>query len=187
MPTKNGNYCAFYVSEPFDESALGAHATKDFVYYNLLRSWKGKDSSFPFIDSHDKTYNVRDNSDWEATLKLRLRERLRKSKNIILFLSERTVNSRALREEIEYGINTLGLPVIVIYSDYDSKESILSNGSLKQEVKDLWDKLPAFRDSMDSVPTLHIPMKKDLISSALENSGFKVSTKKDPDVYIYKK
>ncbi len=27
----NGNYCAFYVAEPFNEGALGAHATKDFV------------------------------------------------------------------------------------------------------------------------------------------------------------
>lgn len=35
----NGNYCAFYVAEPFSESALGAHATKDFVYYNTLRMW----------------------------------------------------------------------------------------------------------------------------------------------------
>lgn len=123
MAYKNGNYCAFYVSEPFHESSLGAHATKDFVYYNLLKSWKGKDTSFPFNDSHDKNYNVRDGSSWETTLKPRLRERLRNSKNIVLFLSDRTVSSRALREEIEYGINTLGLPVIVIYPDYDSKKS----------------------------------------------------------------
>lgn len=47
MSYKNGNYCAFYVAEPFNESALGAYATKDFVYYNLLRTWKGSDSSFP--------------------------------------------------------------------------------------------------------------------------------------------
>jgi hypothetical protein len=50
MSYKNGNYCAFYVAEPFNESVLGAYATKDFVYYNLLRSWKGKDESFPFHD-----------------------------------------------------------------------------------------------------------------------------------------
>jgi len=187
MSNKNGNYCAFYVAEPFNESALGAHATKDFVYYNLLKSWKGKDSSFPFNDSHDKTYSVRDGSDWELTLKPRLRERLRNSKNIVLFLSERTVSSRALREEMEYGINTLGLPVIVIYPDYDSKESLLHNNSLKQEIKNLWNKLPAFRDSMNGVPTLHIPMNKELISTSLQNGGFVVNTKKAPDVYIYPK
>jgi hypothetical protein len=186
MSYKNGNYCAFYVAEPFNESVLGAHATKDFVYYNLLRSWKGKDESFPFNDSHNKTYSVRDGSHWELTLKPRLRERLRSSKNIVLFLSERTLNSRALREEIDYGINTLGLPVIVIYPDYDSKESLLLNNSLKQEIKNLWNKLPAFRDSMNNVSTLHIPINKELISTSLQNSGFMVNTKKEPDVYIYR-
>ena len=109
------NYCAFYVSEPFNESSLGAHATKDFCYYSMLKAWKGLDSSFPFNNAHDTTYNVRDNSDWETTLKPRLRERLRNSKNIILFLSSNTLNSRAVREEIDYGVNILGLPVIVIY------------------------------------------------------------------------
>ena len=102
----SGNYCAFYVAEPFHEGALGAHATKDFVYYNTLRMWKGADSGFPFTNSHDTTYNVRDGSNWEQTLMPRLRQRLRNSKNIILFLSDRTINSRALREEIDYGINS---------------------------------------------------------------------------------
>lgn len=50
----------------------------------MLRAGKGGDSSFPFTDSHDKTYNVRDNSDWETTLNPRLRERLRNSKNVVL-------------------------------------------------------------------------------------------------------
>ena len=41
------NYSAFYVSEPFSETNLGANAAKDFVYYNLLKAWTGNDSSFP--------------------------------------------------------------------------------------------------------------------------------------------
>ena len=105
MAHRINNYSAFYVSEPFSETNLGAYSAKDFVYYNMLRAWKGKDCSFPFLDAHDTTYNVRDNSDWELTLKPRLHQRLRNSKNIILFLSENTRNSRALREEIDYGIN----------------------------------------------------------------------------------
>lgn len=117
MAYRNGNYCAFYVAEPFHESSLKAHATKDFVYYNMLRMWKGNDNSFPFIDSHDKTYNVRDDSDWEKTLRPRLRLRLQNSKNIILFLSSETKNSQALAEEINFGINNQGLPVIVIYPE----------------------------------------------------------------------
>lgn len=86
MPNRTANYVAFYVNEPFDESNLGAYATHDFCYYNQLKAWKGKDSSFPFVDAHAKTYNVRDDSSPE-TLVRRLHERLDMSKNIILFLS----------------------------------------------------------------------------------------------------
>ena len=186
MASRNGNYAAFYVAEPFNASALGAHATKDFCYYNMLRAWKGKEASFPFNDSHDKTYNVRDNSNWETTLKPRLRERLRSSKNIVLFLSSNTANSRALREEIDYGINDQGLPVIVIYPEYDTKESLLMNGSLKQSVKDLWNKLPIFRDSMSMVPTLHVPIKKEIIEAALKDNDFMLATKTAANVYKYK-
>lgn len=186
MTYKNGNYAAFYVAEPFDQGSLGANAIKDFVYYNMLKMWKGKDATFPFNDSHQKNYNVRDGSNWELTLKPRLRERLRNSKNVILFLSERTQNSRAVREEMDYGINTLGLPIIVVYPDYDSKASLLVNNNLKQSVKALWGKVPILRDSMHKVPTVHVPMDKNLISSALNSKDFMVGTSIDPDVYIYR-
>ncbi len=185
MSVRNGNYSAFYVAEPFNPSTLAAHATKDFCYYNLLRSWKGKDASFPFIDSHDKTYNVRDNSDWELTLKPRLRARLKLSKNIILILSSSTINSRALREELDYGINQQGLPVIVIYPEYATKDSLLINGSLKQAVKNLWGKIPVFRDSMSAVPTLHVPMSQPLIRTSLNDSDFKLATKTKASFYHY--
>lgn len=186
MTYRNGNYCAFYVSEPFSLSSLSAYATKDFVYYNTLKAWKGQDASFPFIDSHEKTYSVRDGSNWEATLKPRLQERLRSSKNIILFLSSRTKNSQALREEIRYGVEVLSLPVIVIYPDYDTKESLLLNGVLKPQIQSLWNNLPILRESMSKVPTLHIPMNKDLIKRSLQNTGFTVSSPKNIDIYCYK-
>lgn len=182
---RNGNYCAFYVAEPFNPSALGAHATEDFCYYNLLRTWKGADSTFPFTDSHDKTYSVRDGSDWETTLKPRLRERLRASKNMILFLSSTTVNSKALKEEVDYAINDQGLPVIVVYPEYATKESLLTNGDLKQDVRNLWAKVPLFRDSIGAVPTLHVPLKKELIKSALNDPDFAYSTKTAPDIFKY--
>lgn len=187
MAYRNGNYSAFYVAEPFSENNLGAHAAKDFVSYNLLRAWKGADSAFPFIDSHDKNYNVRDDSDWENTLKPRIHDRLNKSKNIILFLSSITKNSRALREEVDFGINTNGLPVIVVYPEYSEKSHIINctSKTIKQNIKDLWDNLFKFRDSMSSVPTLHIPNNKALIKKALENEGFMLNTKKAADVYFY--
>ena len=139
------------------------------------------------MDSHNKNYNVRDGSDWESTLKPRIHERLANSKNMVLFLSSITKNSRALREEVDYGINTLGLPVIVVYPEFSEKSDIIicSTKSIKKQIKNLWDKLPKFRDSMESVPTLHLPNKKILIRNGLKNSSFMVQTKDDADVYFY--
>lgn len=187
MAYRNGNYSAFYVSEPFSESNLGAAATKDFVSYNLLRAWKASDSGFPFIDSHSKNYNVRDGSDWEKTLKPRLHDRLNNSKNIILFLSAVTKNSRALREEINHGIGTNGLPVIVVYPEYSDKSDIINctSKTIKQQIKDLWGALPVFRDSMANVPTLHLPNKKELIRKALGDADFMVATKCTANTYFY--
>lgn len=185
--SKNCNYSAFYVSEPFSESSLGANATRDFCHYNMLKAWKGGDSSFPFNNAHDTNYNVRDNSDWELTLKPRLRQRLRNSKNILLFLSDYTKSSRALREEIDYGINVLNLPVIVIYPDLKSREDMLnaSETGLSTQVKSLWEKLPLFRDSKSNVPVLHVPMNKDTIRKALTNNSFVIGTAKKNGDYYY--
>ena len=178
MPNRIYNYTAFYVAEPFNQYNLGANAAPDFCYYNMLRAWKGSDSNFPFLDAHGTTYNVRDNSDWENTLKPRLHERLRNSKNIILFLSKSTCNSRALREEISYGMCYLGLPVIVVYPDYRYNYWI-SNGNHgpNYRVKSLWDNLPVFRDNLRNYPTCHIPMNKDYIKMALEDIDFTIQHK----------
>lgn len=181
------NYCAFYVSEPFNESSLGANATKDFCYYNMLKAWKGSDSSFPFNNAHDTTYNVRDNSEWESTLKPRLRERLRNSENIILYLSDNTVNSRALREEIDYGINSLELPIIVIYPDLKSINDLLNSAKtgLNNKVTSLWNKVPVFRDSKSKIPVLHIPMNKETIRKALNDADLRVGSKIKSGDYFY--
>ncbi len=187
MANRTANYTAFYVAEPFNESNLGANATPDFCYYNTLRAWKGKDSTFPFVDAHAKTYSVRDGSDWEKTLKPRLHERLNASKNIILFMSSITVNSRALREEVTYGIQICGLPVIVVYPEYSEKNDIVTGtGTVKQAIKNLWDKLPAFRDNMHSVPTVHIPFSKTLIKKCLNDDRFKIATIGNAGIYAFK-
>ena len=173
MPYRNGNYAAFYVDEPVYEGNLGSYSAHDFCYYQMLRMWKGGDSSFPFNDSHMKNYNVRDGSNWEHTLKPRLRERLRNSKNIILFLSSCTKASVALTEEIKYGILSQGLPVIVVYPEFNP---ILVDGAFDNRVYGLWDRLPAFGDNMDLVPTLHIPMTRERIRTALSSPNYMVQS-----------
>lgn len=186
MTYRNGNYTAFYVDVPFSETHLGAAATADFCYYNLLRAWEARDSDFKFNDSHMKNYNVRDGSDWEKTLKPRLHERLKNSKNIILFLSSITKNSRALKEEINYGINVCGLPVIVIYPDYKNRTDIASTRGIEQHIKIMWNKLPVFRDSMGKVATLHIPLDRSLIKNALNDEDFMVNTMTKAGAYYYR-
>lgn len=187
MNYRNGNYSAFYVSEPFYESTLGARQARDFCYYSLLGAWKEKDPGFPFIDSHNKTYSVRDGSDWEGTLKPRLHKRLMNSKNIILFLSSITKESRALKEELQYGIGTLHLPVIVVYPEFESKTDIVdsSKKDFCPNIKTLWENLPIFKKLMNTVPTIHIPFKKDLIASALSDEKFTVQSESQPDAYFY--
>lgn len=104
----------------------------------------------------------------------------------MLFLSDITKNSKALREEIDFGINSKGLPVIVIYPDFKEKSDICCSTGIRKQVKDLWDKLPMFRDSMSKVATLHIPYKKALIVSALKDDDFKVQTMSKAKAYYYK-
>ncbi|MGA4814776.1 TIR domain-containing protein [Pseudomonas aeruginosa] len=41
-------------------------------------------------------------------------------------MSSITTNSRALREEIDYGINDQGLPVIVVYPEYATRKACWS-------------------------------------------------------------
>jgi hypothetical protein len=181
---RTGNYCAFYVPEPFNPSALRAHAVADFCHYDKLREWKDLDETFLFNDSHHQAYNVRGHGDWEMTLKPRIRERLRNAKNIILFLSSRTNATRALIEELDYGINNQGLPVIVIYPDFDRQESMLTtSGTLNHFARDLWESIPIFAESMDNVPTLHIPLKMSLIRKVLSSPHYTIDTKLDPGVY----
>jgi hypothetical protein len=54
MAYRNGNYTAFYVDSLFNQNNLGTSSTRDFVYYNLLKAWKAKDSIFLFNDSREK-------------------------------------------------------------------------------------------------------------------------------------
>lgn len=172
------NYSAFYVAEPFSQYNLGANAAPDFCYYNMLCAWKGKDPGFPFHDAHRTTYNVRDDSSWEYTLMPRLHERLRNSKNIILFLSGNTCSSRALREEIDYGMCYLGLPVIVVYPDCSSNLWVTDgNNHPSDRIRRLWDKLPVFRDNLSNYPTCHVPMCKDYITKALNDGDFTIQHK----------
>ncbi len=185
MTYRNRTYTAFYVTEPLDMSNLNLNAAKDFCYYNMIRAWTKKDPTFPFYDAHDRNYNVRDDSKWEETLKPRLHERLNYSKNILLILSRYTKNSKALAEEIEYGIKECELPIIVTYPDYSDLSEIIIDDKIIPEIKKLWNSIPVFSKNKDTVPVLHIPYKKELIKEALVNKHFMVNSKCSPGDFYY--
>lgn len=88
---------------------------------------------------------------------------------------------------MDYGIKECGLPVIVIYPDYSEKSDIVdSNGKIKKQIKNLWNNIPSFRDNRSAVAVLHIPNKKALIETALNDEDFMVNTMKSSGDYFYK-
>ncbi len=95
--------------------------TGDIGHYRTMQAWDANENiNFEFIDSHDKTRDVRDDSKCE-TLKPVLRERLNLSKMMILFLSEETkYNNRPLNFEVEYAIKN-DIPIYVIYGEKNNQ------------------------------------------------------------------
>lgn len=180
------NYSIFHVEEPFNELSAGALAQKDYYYYNQLRTWKFKDELFPFNDIHHKKYDVRDGSDWDSVLKPRIKERLDKADNIILFLSENTFQSRGVKEELEYGIGYLKLPVIVLYADIHDKKLMMVEGKKDMSFKVHYfiNKLPLFKQLKSQVPVLHVPLNKEMVSKALKKNNFVKNSHLSPNNYM---
>lgn len=178
MPNRISTYTAFYVDNTEISRQRPAYFVRDFYYYQTLKSWKHNPTSmsFPFIDAHGKTYSVRDDSDWETTLKPRLHQRLRMSKNMILILSDITKQSKALAEEIAYGIDVCNLPVIVTYPDI---EFVGCGSELSPSAIARWDNLPCFKKRIHDVPTAHLPFRKEHIERALRDPRFSVCTKSE--------
>lgn len=82
---------------------------------------------------------------------------------------------------VQYG----GLPIIVVYPELGTKTDIHTPSGFTTKVKNLWDKLPVFRDNKYKIPVLHVPYNKALIRKALDNSDFRVSTKATAGDYFY--
>lgn len=75
---RTGTYVAF------DGGGDTSIESGDIKYFNLLKAWnKSNEFDFNFSDSHQKTYQVKDDSK-KSTLQNRLLERMSKSKNFLL-------------------------------------------------------------------------------------------------------
>jgi hypothetical protein len=134
----------------------------DMKYYGLLQAWnKANHFDITFSDSHKKTYSVQDSS-LITTLKARLLERLKHSKQLVLIATEfASVNRGLLNWEIEKAVEVYGLPVIVIYPGF---EKILNTNALRNRLPS---KLIEDIDN-NTVKTINIPFKQKVIEHTIK-------------------
>ena len=163
MSYRNGTYVAFDGNDTTDPTK------SDMKYYGILQSWNvNKNIDFTFSDSHKKTYQVKDSSNRE-TLKSRLLDRMRNSKNMIIIISDDTNWNRGmLNFEIEKAIDYYKLPIIVVYTKYDK----IRDASLLSEK---WPKALKERIDDGTAKCIHVPLKKEPILDAI--SQFSVNDK----------
>ncbi len=171
MVYRTGTYVAF--------DGLGqVDPTKsDFRYYSIMQAWDAsRVIDFKFVNSHEKTYAVRDNS-LRRTLEARIQERLRASKNVVVILSAQTRKSGSmLSYEIEQAVDNYKLPLIITYVDY-------------QVVLQPWLLSPYWPDALASRirsmqgHMIHIPFAKYPLMDAIPR--FTVTGEKPAGVYAF--
>ncbi|MBU5439806.1 TIR domain-containing protein [Tissierella sp. MSJ-40] len=165
MAYRNGTYVAF------DGNGTTNPTEGDMKYYGLLRKWNNSNKfELTFSDSHLKTYQVKDSSSVN-TLKSRLLERMKNSKNMLLIISDDTNWDRGmLNYEIEKAVDYYKIPLIVAYTGYNS---ILYPSSHRER----WPKALLERIDNGTAKCIHIPFKERAISSAV--SQFSVNSTGD--------
>ena len=155
MTYRNGTYVAF------DGNGTTDPTKGDLKYLGLLRSWnQSQNHELTFSDSHKKTYQVKDSSSI-TTLKSRLLERMKNSKNMLLIISDETNWDRGLLNyEIEKAVDHYKIPIIVAYTGY---KSILRPISHKEK----WPKSLLERVDNETAKCIHIPFKEKAILAAI--------------------
>lgn len=145
----------------FDGNGTTDPTKGDLKYLGLLRLWNESPRyEFSFSDSHKKTYQVKDSSSIE-TLKARLCERLRLSKNMLVIISDDTNYDRGLLNyEIEKAVDTYKLPIIVAYTDCDC---VLRPRLFEAK----WTKALKERIEKGTINCIHIPFKQAPIFAAI--------------------
>lgn len=155
MAYRNGTYVAFHAAGTSDPTA------SDMKYFNLLKAWHVREESeFFFSDSHAKTHAVRDSSS-RTTLRNRLAERLRNSKNMILILGSTTrFDTDWVPFEIEYAIDTCEIPIIAAYPEYSRISDPDALGSL-------WPRSLTLRIDNATAHVIHVPFKQKPLADAV--------------------
>lgn len=133
----------------------------DFRYYATLQAWTAnRNIEFSFVNSHHKTYAVRDTS-LQATLYSRIRQRLSVSKNMLIIISKDTrYTGSVLSYEIEQALDVYKIPLLIVYPGY----SCICN---VDALSDLWPKALADRINNPRVKAIHMAFAKDPILDAI--------------------
>lgn len=154
---RNGTYVAF------DGQGEVSPINSDLHNFQLLKAWQANNNiRFNFVNSHEKTYGVRDTS-CEATLKIRLKERMANSKNMLVIVSPQTNKNRGLLNwEIQQAVEVYKLPIIVAYVGLNS----LNSFSLGLYKNWLPSKLREYVDN-NTAKVAHIPFTQFKIGGAI--------------------
>jgi len=160
MAYRSGTYIAF------DGLGQTNPTLSDFKYYATIQAWAShKSIDFKYVDSHDKTYAVRDSS-LRTTLESRIRERLANSKNVVVILSSNTRKSGSmLSYEIEQAVDNYELPLIVTYVDY----KVIANPG---QLSTYWPNALSSRISQKTAKAIHIPFVKDALLDAINQFNY---------------
>jgi len=136
----------------------------DFRYYATIQAWAaGANFDFKYVNSHDKTYAVRDDS-LRETLEGRIRERLAASKNVVVILSKDTRKTGSmLSYEIEKAVDDYGLPLICAYTGYNK---IMA----PRDLSNRWPIALEERINNGTALAIHIPFKKEALLDALAHT-----------------
>ncbi len=155
MANRTGTYVAF------DGLGETDPTSSDFRYYGTIQAWsKNSNIEFNFINSHDKTYAVRDSS-LKATLYARIQERLRASKNMLVILTKDTrYIGSVLSYEIEQAIDNYKIPLIIAYPGYSTICNV-------DNLSNIWPKALAERIANTGIEAIHIPFRKEPILDAI--------------------
>ena len=159
MANRTGTYVAF------DGLGTVDPTQSDFTYYSLMQAWNAnKKIEFNFTNSHEKTDAVRDDSKRE-TLKRRICERLSRSKNMVVILSDQTRKSGSmLSYEIRKAVDYYAIPLIVAYPGY---EYILAPSKLSS----LWPDALRCRIEDKTAGAIHVSFNKTVLWSAMTQFG----------------
>lgn len=152
---RTGTYIAF------DGLGESDPSKSDFRYYATMQAWTAnKNVEFKFVNSHEKTYSVRDTSS-KSTLYARICQRLSASKNMVVIISKDTrYTGSVLSYEIEQALDIYKIPLIIAYPGYSAIGNV-------DALSDLWPKALAERINNPGVEALHIAFAKAPILDAI--------------------